>query len=621
MDADPGRPATPGRLPRHEVPPAHLVPLARGDGDPATLEWLRSAERSRRLMLLRALSDALARHRPPAGPLGPDGSAWELLTRAEKRAPDAVDAVLMHPPTGTWLALVLRRLRGTAPDEAPLWAVLGHLGALAAAAGVRAGLDFDVAVPARHGSVPLPTLGCAVLPGADHEPWAAARVRAAGGRVRVEGSRRAVPLPAEPGDDAPGWQALRRVTVGPVGLRLELALDDLDPYRAYPRPTEPSRLSDQALSHWRRLLAQAWTVLLRDEPQTAAALRRGLTSLTPTRPGERFRPHSMTVGDAFGGIVASEPDDAVQLAVTLVHEFQHTKLGGLLHLAPLCTTGPDAEAELFYAPWRDDPRPLEGLLQGIYAFAGVTRFWHAHRRADDPDTAALAQFEFALWRAQVGHTLRTVHRHERLTPLGLRFLDLLDRRCAAWSDEPVPAALSELARAAGANHRARWRAHHLRPAAPAVDAAVSAWRGGADRPPAALAAEPALVPDLAARRLDSVATLARHRLGDRGGPAPARVAGAVPGDTHLAGGHRTAAARAYLAQLAADPCHVAAWAGLGCALDSGDGDATHRRAARLLGRHPERALAVQRALLAATGRPADPLGLAAWLGAGPAGTP
>jgi len=35
--------------------------------------------------------------------------------------------------------------------------------------------------------------------------------------------------------------------------------------------------------------------------------------------------------------------------------------------------------ELFYAPWRDDPRPLLGLLHGIYAFTAVHRIgWWLH---------------------------------------------------------------------------------------------------------------------------------------------------------------------------------------------------------------------------------------------------
>ncbi|GAA3300168.1 hypothetical protein GCM10020295_40210 [Streptomyces cinereospinus] len=103
-----------------------------------------------------------------------------------------------------------------------------------------------------------------------------------------------------------------------------------------------------------------------------------------------------------------------------MHEFQHIKLGALINLGPLTEPPPDPgpPEELFYAPWRDDPRPLEGLLQGIYAFFGVARFWRAHRRTADAAYVPLAHFEFALWRAQVWSVLTEAHGHRLLTPLG-----------------------------------------------------------------------------------------------------------------------------------------------------------------------------------------------------------
>lgn len=616
MPADTGdstrHPAVPDELPRHRLSAENLRALAHGDGGPGTLDQLRAAERSRRLLLLRALDDALAAHDSPT-PFE-TAPAWELLARAQRQAPADVDDLLMYPQTGMWLAVALRGLRGAAGrGQPPLWVVLGHLSALAAAAGVRAGLDFAITVPVRRGYAPLPMLGCAVLE-TSGEDWTTARVRAAGGRVWVETPRETVALPDRGATDGPGWHALRRIGAGPADRRLSLALEDMDPYRTYARPSEPAPLSAAAASRWQEVLTRAWTVLERDEPRTADAMRHGLMSLTPVAAGERFRPHSVSAGDAFGGVMVSEPDDPVQLAATLVHEFQHIKLSGLLHLAPLCDAGeaPDGEEELFYAPWRDDPRPLGGLLQGIFAFMGVTRFWRAHRHTAGPDTAPAAHFEFALWRTQLWSTLLLVHRHRRLTPLGLRFLEGLRKRCAAWLDDPVPPEPLALAEAAAADHRARWRAHHLRPAAHAVEEAVHGWLRGSDRPPRALAAEPLLVPDARARWLDSAAALTRHRLSGppRAVSDAAHVSGALPGDTLLAVGEHTAARAAYVAQLVAEPGHAAAWAGLGRALTAAG---SHPEAADLLRHHPERACAVHPALLHATGRAPDPLRLADWL--------
>ena len=594
-------------LPLHRLPHASLAELACGEGGPATVELILGAERSRRLLLLRILDDATR--------LGP---AWDLLSEAQRRSPSVVDDVLMYPQTGMWLAGTLRRLRTATPqDEPPLWVDTGHVSALAAAAGLRAGLDFTIDVPVRHGRVPLPTLGCAVLPVT--EPWTTATVRAGAGRAVVEAPGATVTVPFPPGSTGPGWHAVRRLSVGPAERRLHVALDDVDPYRTYPQPTEPRPLSEEAAAQWRQVLERAWAVLLREQPETAEAMRRGVFSLSPTPARERFRPRSVTSGDAFGGIEVSEPDDAVQLAVTLVHEFQHTKLGGLLHLTPLLDRGTARGADRWYAPWRDDPRPIQGLLQGIYAFVGITRFWRTHRHGTGSHDA-MAHFEFALWRAHVTAAMDQIHGHPHLTPLGAALLDTLRDRYAQWLEEPVPEEPLALARLCAADHATRWRAHHLRPAAPAVDDTVRAWLDGASGPPAALAAEPDVVPDPSARWLDSLAMLVRHRLGgpDDGRPPPeepektaARVTGALTGDALLAAGDTTAARHAYVAHLAAEPGRAGAWAGLGRALDRAGTDPV---AARLLCRHPERARAVQQALLRATDTPPDPVRLATWLG-------
>ncbi|MFH8337171.1 HEXXH motif domain-containing protein [Streptomyces sp. AM6-12] len=602
------------QLPYHRLSATGLRALAAGEGDGAVIAELLRAERSRRLLLLRALRNAA---RP--GDTGPDGTdafaqGWDLLERAQRHAPEVCEDLLMSPNTGMWVSLAVRRIRGRVYEDAPHWVVMGHLAALAAAAAARAGLDFDITVPVRRGLVPLPTLGCAVL--ATPGPWGTAQVTGRAGRVRVTGAEAAVEVPADPDRRTRDWIPVRRTTLGTGGRAKHLVLEELDPYRTFPHPSEPSLLPPAEAAYWKSSLAAAWDVLLRDDPGSADAMRQGLLSVAPTPRRERFRPHSSTAGDAFGGVTASRPDDVPQLAATLVHEFQHTKLGGLMHLEPLTEAPADPEPPeaLLYAPWRDDPRPLGGLLQGIYAFFGVTRFWRAHRHTADPAYAPLAHFEFALWRTQVWAALNTVGGHERLTPLGRYVVERLTERCAAWMADEVPEAPLRLAGEAAADHRARWRAHHLRPPAGAVEEAVRAWQRGAPEPPPALAAQPLLVPDPEVRFLDSTAVLARHHLGDPGGTwrRPGGVDGADPAELLLLHGEHAAARAAFTGRLSAKGAPASAWPGLGRALAADPG---HRAAAALLGHHPERARAVQDALEARTGRRADPVRLAAWLGA------
>ncbi|MEV7995754.1 HEXXH motif domain-containing protein [Streptomyces sp. NPDC086077] len=600
-------------LPFHRLSAAGVQALARGEGDDAVVEALLGAERSRRLLLMRALDNALGR-----GGIAPlsHSDAWALLERAQQAAPEAFEHVLMSPNTGMWVSLAVRAARGRATDaeDVPEWVVTGYLSALAAAAGARAGLDFSITVPVRHGLVPLPTLGCAVLP--EREPWSTARVTGHAGRLRITGTAGdAGDVEVAPGWDLPTahWTPVRRLTLAAAG---PLVVEELDPYRTFPRPTEPRPMPEAEAASWSTLLAGAWDILRRDDPVTAAAMRRGLMSIAPTPARERFRPYSCTSAAAFGGVVASRPDDAVQLAATLVHEFQHIKLGALINLGPLTEPppGPGMPEELFHAPWRDDPRPLGGLLQGIYAFLGVAGFWRTHRHTAAPAYVPLAHFEFALWRGQVWSVLNRVHGHKLLTPLGRYLLDCLRERCAQWMTEEVPAAELTLAERVAADHLARWRAHHLRPPAAAVEEAVRARLQGAERPPSALSAEPTLVPDTEVRFLDTAAVLARHLLtGPQGAlrTAAATVEGADQADALLVAGHHEAARDAYTARLSGKEAPVAAWAGLGRALAT---DPSRQRAARLLLRHPERARAVQDALLTTTGHAADPVELAEWLG-------
>ena len=131
-----------------------------GSGEPVVLVHGTTGSRGAWLMQVPALS-----------------GRWQVvLPYYASAGPAEVDDLLMYPQTGMWLAVALRGLRGTTGGQPPLWVVLGHLSALAAAAGVRAGLDFAITVPVRRGYAPLPTLGCAVLETSGE--WTTARVRA-----------------------------------------------------------------------------------------------------------------------------------------------------------------------------------------------------------------------------------------------------------------------------------------------------------------------------------------------------------------------------------------------------------------------------------------------------------
>jgi HEXXH motif-containing protein len=557
------------------------------------------------LLLLRAVL-RFARARPDSvGPLSSVDSAWHLLLRAEGAAPDVVADMLTDPQMCTWLAHTLRRLRDVSRDRAPLWFHVGQLHAFAVAAAVRAGLRADLIVPVWAGDLLLPSLARLRLP--IEVEWGHAevtidttvRIRCAGTTVELD------PRSA-------GWLPSRSLRSRAGDLDLVLRLDDLALYRGLDNPIRPAPLDEAELARWQGLLDNAWRLLVHGHPHRARELAAGMTTLVPLPPTFRFRPHSTSVEDGFGSAILSEPHDAAQLAVTLVHEFQHSVLNGLRHLVTLAH---DDDPFLGYAPWRDDPRPVGALIHGVFAFTAVAEFWAAHRTRLHGSDADLADFEFALWRHQTETVLRSAQGHRALTRLGSRFLDGVAERLARLHDEPVPPRIAASAEAAAADHVAGWRACHLQPDQTLVRAAADAWVAGRPTPPQPRWAEPVVEPGRAAQRLDTKAVLMRIRitdpeLFDRLRAEPHLVEGASSADVAYVAGDLAEAHRRYLIELSATPDRAAAWSGLGLTR-AGLG-----RDAELLLRQPELVRAVTEQVTADTGRQPSPDKLAVWLAGG-----
>lgn len=554
----------------HVLPAEAFDQLLGGGGDPAAVAGLRASERSWRLLVVRALLDA-------SDEVPED--AWRLLMRARVADGAAFEELLAYPAVGVWAAHTLRRLRGSVAGDTP--PDTGYLHAVAASAAIRAGLDFWIGIPVREGWAVLPALG-AMRVAAGQET---VEVSACAGRVEVGG--RAL--------DGPDWHPLARLRADGCGL----LLDDTDPYRTLRTPT---RTEPVAAEDWQELFTEAWDILRGLDEDAARALADGLVTLVPRPRAERFRPHSASSGDAFGAALASLPDDGEQLASTLVHEFQHNKLSAFMHLFTLYEDQ-SGSRRLHYAPWRDDPRPLGGLLQGVYAFFGVTGFW---RRRQHP----LGRFEFALWREQTAYALRGIGDAEGLTDLGRRLVAELQGRLAPWLAEPVAEPARTAAELAVADHRATWRAYHLRPD-PRVVRAHAEGRPGET-------GEPELVPGTPARGFDTRAVLLRWLLADPAGfdalraDPGATVEGARPEDVALVTGDAKTALGLCRERIVRGDGDPESWVGLGLAARAaGDpaGEALLARPELVMAVHTERGgaadpLDVARSLLSCPARPA-----------------
>jgi HEXXH motif-containing protein len=426
------------RLSRHD-----LDLLSRGAGGARVARWLADTQHGTRLLLLWGVMDTARR----VGHVEAERTrqAYLLLADLQRRHPEEAETVLCHPATGAWALGVLRALRGTGgPDHLP--ADPSGLGAIAAAIMIKAGVRGTVRVPAADGAVMLPSLGRADVPGDD----VLVRSSGIGAELTAPGAR--VTIPADPHTDAPGWHGLRTLTTSAHGFTIRAVIDDLDPWRL-PGAMVGDRLGQVEIAEWGSLFEQAWELLARHHWTAAAEIQtiiRALVPLAAPPQGQR----SATSRETFGGPGTSRPADALGLAVTLAHEIQHAKLAAVLDTVALVR--PDS-GRRYYAPWREDPRPVEGLLQGAYAHLGVSGFWRRQRHHEQGMAAMRAHAEFARWRSAALRVTRTLLASEELTEEGMAFATGMRRTLEAWETEHVPAPALLRARREAEQHRTRWR--------------------------------------------------------------------------------------------------------------------------------------------------------------------
>jgi HEXXH motif-containing protein len=411
----------------HRLPHTMFTALATGGGGAGALHELAAAEQSKHLILLAGVLQA-----------SPDGAqrrlartGYDLLAQARQANRAAADAVIGYPAVGAWAQTLLAH-RG---DERPRQPESAGLLGVGVAAAIRARLTARVEAPAPDGAVVLPSLGVARVPG----PTVVISIE--DGRASVG----PVEIPADPYQHVDGWHGLHRVRAD----EFDVLIDDLDPWRL---PGLPDLVPRQ--QGWDTALTRAWRLLSSRHPGVAAEVASGVRMIVP-----RAAPPSGSVSTssplAFGAVGMSLPPDPVTGAETLVHETQHLKLGAIQHVVALAK--PD-DGRRYYAPWRNDPRPLRGLFQGTYAYLGVTGFWR--RQRGFPSDPRNADAEYARWREATALAIETIRSTGRLTRAGSAFVDEMARTVAVWRTDPVPEQASAQAREAADTHRERYEDAH-----------------------------------------------------------------------------------------------------------------------------------------------------------------
>ena len=365
----------------------------------------------------------------------------DLLAAVQRHHPSIAEEVIRYPSVGSWAQRTLHALRGGPgrPGAEP-----AGLCAAAAVAAFRAGFEAEVEVLPIDGAVVLPSLGTALVDAKSVR----VRISAAAAEIRWPHGR--VTIPHDPHQDALGWLGLRSIRAG----RLRVVIDDLDPFRMPAVNGLAPRLDARQATEWQAALQRGWRLLRAHHPDVAAQMAATITVIVPlSRPAQGQI--SSSTPETFGAIALSEPPDPHTCAVTFAHELQHVKLSALLDVVSLVR--PD-DGRQYYAPWRTDPRPIGGLLQGAYAYLGVGAFWLRERQLTAGATRARADREFALWRAGVARAIHTLQSSGQLTPVGWTFVQGMAETVRNWHKEPVPEPARLTARREAERHLARWEA-------------------------------------------------------------------------------------------------------------------------------------------------------------------
>ncbi|GAA0971570.1 hypothetical protein GCM10009555_022850 [Acrocarpospora macrocephala] len=438
----------------YTVPGDVFSELATGAGGRRAMQFLAKAERSKHLLLVRNVvvtAERMGHER--AWELA---EAYDLLANLQKDAPEAVEAVLTYPSVGTW---AIRMLLRVLPSKTGGPLSFAYLPGLALAAAIRAGATTTLEVTVPNGRLVLPSLGVARVYGVPRRTTTRVTVSTHADGAQLWSGGMSASVPGNPEHYAEGWMGLRRLSTTHRNETFHVLLDDIDPFRL-PEGWPAARQRPGTVQQWQQALTEAWVLLKNHHPWYAEEVLGGVTTFVPlSRPAGR--PTSATSRYAFGAFAGSLPPNGRMLASLLSHEVQHSKLWALLDLIPLTAAHDHADRPLWYAPWREDPRPLMALLQGAYAHLAVAAFWRVQRFLDQGEEALHAHAEYARWRQHTIDVIETLRVCGMLTPAGDAFVSGMATAIDGWRDDDVPFAAARRAHEAALEHQKRWAERNI----------------------------------------------------------------------------------------------------------------------------------------------------------------
>lgn len=395
---------------------------------------------------------------------------FDVLGDAQSVDPQVLQEAITHPSLPFGLSHAVNLLAGNIesdPASTPTWVHAGVLHLMAATAAARTGAAVsNLRVPIDRGTVMLPGVGRAVLATEGVDPYGVATVnRTAEGLLTITGNGKTVVVPPE-GQESPGWQPCEYLEVkdGKQTLRIDFtAFDQLNGFDAPAVPDSTQQGVDpELMAAWRERLQGAWSLFVRDHPQHVPRLAQTRV-VAPVPSYSLYDQLSATHARHPRYMKIAFPNDAIRLAVAMMHEDFHNRLYEFGTLYPLI--GLDApELFVLYSPLRDDPRPPTGLLHAAFSLTGMLPVWQKLSTLSSGSVQQQAAYEFAADRAslrQALHSLNDYPEPDHITKRGWELIDVLMAQSAEWQDAYVAPEINRLRRMTSLSHQAQWLADHV----------------------------------------------------------------------------------------------------------------------------------------------------------------
>lgn len=130
--------------------------------------------------------------------------------------------------------------------------------------------------------------------------------------------------------------------------------------------------------------------------------------------------------EVMGLVFLPGVSDCYDVAECFLHESLHQKLYRVEEGASLFE-GEAADDEIFYSPWRSDPRPLRMLMHGAYVFAGVSNFWKQnYLDSSDQESRENAGFHCYYRAKQARAAMDIVSKYDCRTATGVKVSEVIE---------------------------------------------------------------------------------------------------------------------------------------------------------------------------------------------------